>query len=730
MQKRITCALIILHSVIVVVALSQQKSKAWTIEEILSAKFALKSLSSAQWIDSGKRFSYLQTDSGTLVRSLYTYTVAGGKRDRAIDGAALSTVTRSTPFRIGSYQWSADGEYILLTGVLPARRTKTGGAFGVFSVKTRSFRLLSDPSTDQAIIKPSPDGSKIGFVRSNDLYVMDVQTGRETQLTFDGSGVIINGKFDWVYEEEFEIIDGWEWSPDSKRIAFWRLDQSAVPTFPLVRYPDDDAHAVVEMEHYPKAGDPNSIVKIGVVNVEKGEATWLNLGANTDIYIPRIKWTNAPEILSIQRLNRGQDTLDLMLANVVNGSVKTILTETDPDWIDVHDDLAFLKESQQFLWTSFRDGFTHIYLFTLDGSLVRQLTKGDWDVTQVVGVDERARRVYFLGTEASPLERHLYSVRFDGTGLHRLSEEPGWHSVSFAPDCAVYLDTYSSMEIPTTVTLRAVDGKRVGTIVSNSTTVYGEYPMGTHEFFSFTTSDGLSLNGWMIKPPVFNPAKRYPVLMYAYGVGNQTVTNQWRGTMYLWWQLLAQRGYIIVSVDGRGTEGRGKRFRQASFRHLGVPETKDQIEATKYLARLPFVDGSRIGISGSSGGGYLTLMAMTFGADYFKTGIAVSGISNHKFYDSIWTERYMDSPQENPEGYKETSPITYASKLKGNLLIIHGTVDDNVHWQNTIVLVNELVRQNKQVQTMFYPGRAHGIHGANATRHWFTLMTDFILEKL
>ncbi len=711
--------------------LAQIGKKEWTIDEIFTtSKFALKSLSSVQWMEEGRKFSYLETDTITKSRNLYSYSVADGKRELVMDGSLLTDKSGEKPMSIGSYQWSSDGKRILITGTLPARRVKTGGNFGVFTVATKAFRLLTDTTAEQANVKFSPDGSRVGFVRSNNIYIMDVESGREIELTADGSETILNGKFDWVYEEEFSIIDGWQWSPDGASIAFWRLDQSGVPTFPLVGFSKDDSHADLETIRYPKAGDRNSTVKIGVVNIESKETRWLDLGTNQDIYIPRIKWTNDPEVLSIQRLNRGQDTLELMLANVSDGTIKTILTETDTAWVDVQDNLVFLEKSDQFLWTSFRDGFMHIYLYNLDGSLVRQVTRGEWDVTGIADVNENRKLLYFMSTQASPLERQLYSIKLDGTGMRRLTKESGWHSIDFSPNDLVYIDWYSSAKTPTGISLRANDGTRVAQLIENKPEVFKEYPIGDQQFFSFKTPEGETLNGSMLKPADFDPSKKYPVLMHVYGVGGQDVINAWGGRTFLWYQLLAQKGYVVVGVEGRGTDGRGKRFRQVSHRQMGIPETQDQIEAAKYLGSLPYIDSTRIGIWGWSGGGYSTCMAMTMGAGYFKTGVAVAPVTDFKFYDTIWAERYMRTPRENPEGYKWTSPITYADKFKGNLLIIHGTTDDNVHWQNTITFVNELISKNKQVQTMFYPGRRHGISGDNATRHLYTMMTNYILEKL
>jgi len=712
--------------------LAQEVSGEWTVDDIFgSSRFALKGLSSVQWLDGGRKFSYVAADTATGIRNLYLYTLADGKSELVVDGALLAPRADERPVQIASYQWSPDGKTILVTDSLPARKLKSGGNFGIYDVAAKTFRMLTNTHEHQEIIKFSPDGSKIGFVRSHNLFVLDLTSGRETQLTFDGSEDIINGGFDWVYEEEFAIIDGWMWSPDSRQIAFWRLDQSAVSKFPLVRYSKGDAHATVDVMHYPKAGDHNSLVSVGVVNIGTRQIVWLNLGENPDIYIPRIQWTKNPEFIAVQRMNRGQDTLDLILANVLDGTVKTILTETDTAWVEIEDNLTFLEKSDQFLWTSFRDGNTHIYLYERDGTLVRQVTRGPWDVTQLVGVNEKRKLTYFIATQASPRERHLYSVRFDGTGMRRLTREPGWHSVNIAPDYLTYIDTHSSAKTPTDISLRANDGTLIARLIENSIGIFGDSPMGDLSFFSFKTVDSVSLNGWMITPPGSDRSKKYPVLMYVYGgPGSQTVVDRWGGTRYLWHQMMAQHGYIIVSVDNRSSGGRGKSAMQGCHRRLGVRETEDHIESAKYLASLPYVDASRIGIWGWSGGGYMTCMALTLGAEYFKMGIAVAPVTDFRFYDTIWTERYMDTPQHNPEGYTETSPITYAARYKGNLMIIHGTADDNVHWQNTIVFVNELIRQNKPVQTMFYPGRTHSIRGDNATRHLYSVMTGYILEKL
>lgn len=709
--------------------LAQPPPTRWTIDNVFAVNTSIRSLSDVKW--KGNGFSFIETDRATKNKSIYFYNVTARSQELLVDSTVLMSQSRKPEIRIGAYEWSPDGENILISGSLEARRTKSGGPFGVFNLRTKRFHKLGGEGKDQAIIQFSPDGKRIGFVRGNNLFVLDLATKKETQLTFDGSENILNGIFDWVYEEEFSIINGWQWSPDGKRIAFWRLDQTNVPSFPLVRYSANDSHAELELMKYPKAGDRNALVQIGVVHVEDKSTRWLDLGTNPDIYVPRIQWTENPNVLSVQRLNRGQDTLDLMLADVTTGSMKTVLTETDSAWLEVErDDLTFLKDGKRFVWVSWKSGFTHIYLYTLDGKLERQLTQGNWDVSDVAAVDQKKKLVYFVAAKESPLERHLYSVSFDGTHLKKITSESGWHAANFSPDCATFIDTYSDASHPTQITLRKSDGTPIAPVVQNTLDGMSNLPVTQHSFFTFKTLDNVELNGYMLKPSDFDPSRKYPVLLFVYGAGPQTVKNQWGGRNYVWYQLLAERGYIVASVDPRGTDARGKQFRQSTNRELGYKNTQDIVSAGTYLGSLPFVDASRIGIWGWSGGGYHTLMAMTYGAEVFKTGIAVAAVSDFKFYDTIWTERYMDTPQQNPDGYKKTSVLTYADKLKGNLLIVHGTTDDNVHWQNVIVLMNEFIKKGKQFETMLYPGRAHGISDTAAQKHLFTMMTKFIVERL
>jgi dipeptidyl-peptidase-4 len=413
------------------------------------------------------------------------------------------------------------------------------------------------------------------------------------------------------------------------------------------------------------------------------------------------------------------------------GTSQVALTETSQTWVDVAPDPPFLKKSGRFLWLSERDGFNHIYVYEEGGKQAAQLTQGKWDVEGIAGIDESRGIVYFTAGLNSPIDRDLYSVRLDGTGFRRVTSEAGSHSISFAPDFRAYRDSYSDANTPTRTSLHNSDGSLIRVLNDGKIRAMEEYRVSPKTFFTFTTSDGVELNGWMIKPHDFDPAKKYPVLMNVYGgPGAQTVRNSWGGADYFWYQMLAQKGYVIVSVDNRGTGARGNAFKTVTYKHLGHWETNDQVEAAKYLATLPYVDGSRIGIWGWSYGGYMTLMAMTVGADAFKAGVSVAPVTNWKFYDSIYTERYMQTPALNPDGYRESAPSEHAAKLKGRLLVVHGTADDNVHWQNTVTMVNELVKAGKQFETAFYPGGMHGIGGGRTRAQLFTKITDFILANL
>ena len=719
-------SLILIFSTIVVAGAKKQL----TLEDLTSGfRFIGHPVRGLQWIEKGEAYSYLETDTSSKHINIWRYDVRSGKKSIVVDAANLVEKKGERPFVIRNYAWSPDESKILFTGTLPARAVKSGGNFYLYDVQKGVFSPLTRTEAEQMNVKFSPNGKMIGFVRANNLMVLDLESGTEMQVTSDGSEHVMNGHFDWVYEEEFGIIDGWQWSPDSKSIAYWHLDENRVPDFPIMNF--IPLRQEITRQRYPVPGDPNSMVRIGVVAIDSKQTVWMDLGvpydSTQDLYIPRIRWTPDGRLL-IQRLNRHQNQLDLLLADPTTGKSKILFTETSDTWVNVLNDDVCLKKSDRLLWLSSRDGYTHLYLYDLEGKLLQQLTAGKWDVDHVVGVDEEKGVVYFIADVTSPLDRDLYSVKLTGTGFARVTKETGNHSINPSPGMKYFIDTYSDATTPDRISILSESGSVIRVLDDGKIPALSEYDLSPQTFFTFTTSDGVTLNGWMIKPTQFDSTKKYPVLMDVYGgPGSQTVRNSWGGGGSLWNQLLAEKGYIIASVDGRGTGGRGREFETVTYKHLGKWETHDQIEGAKFLASLRYVDPARIGITGGSYGGYMTLMCILQGADVFKAGIAVSSVTSWKFYDTIYTERHMETPAENPDGYEESSPLTYADKLKGKLLIIHGTDDDNVHMSNTITMIDRLVKQNKVFQTALYPGSKHGI---SQRLDYYRTLLDFIQENL
>ncbi len=705
-----------------------------TLERIFaSGDFRSATLPAVQWMKDGRRFTYVEEGQGGGT-DLVAEDARTGQKSVLVQGARLTVPGRAEPIEIEDYAWSEDERKLLVyTESQPVWRQNTKGLYYVYDLATGRVTPASTRPGWQQFAKLSPDGGRVAFVRDNDLYVTDLATGQETRLTSDGSETVINGTFDWVYEEELGVQDGWRWSPDGRRIAFWQIDQGAVQSFVWLNDTDSVYARPIQLR-YPKAGAANPTARIGVIELATGQTRWMDTGAPSgDFYLARMEWAESPTELVIQRLNRHQDSLQVMLADAATGGTRVLFVDTDRAWVDVDDDLTFVNGGRQLLWTSERDGYNHVYLYNRDGTLARQLTRGPWDVVSIAGVDERAGRVYFTAYEDGPTQRQLYAVGLDGRGFRQLSEERGSHTVALSPGSPFYIDFYSNAATPTTIRLHeADDGDLVRVLEENEglKQAVSQLAIRAPEFFSFRTSDGVELNGYMIKPADFDPAKKYPVLQYVYGgPGSQTVMDSWGGSRYLWHQHLAQRGYIVVSVDNRGTGGRGRDFKKVTYLNLGERETADQIEAARYLATLPYVDASRLGIWGWSYGGYMTANTMMTEGSPFKAGISVAPVTDWKLYDTIYTERFMRTPQENPEGYRRSAPAQKAANLKGDLLIIHGTGDDNVHFQNTIQLVDKLQAANKQFTFMAYPNRNHSIAGGR-TLHLYTLMTSWLTSHL
>ncbi len=702
------------------------QKKHFTVEDILTnPKFFGKSLSGVKWFDNGNKFSFQKFDTVSVSMAIYGHDVLTGEEKIIVTGKDLQTEENMPPVRFRYYQWSPDSKKILFTTYLLPRYAKPGGDFYIYYVDEKKVVSIKEGIHKQWVPQFSPDSKKIAFVRDDNIFVYDLETNTETQLTSDGNGLILNGHFDWVYQEELSVKQGWRWSSDSKKIAFWRLDQSNEPEIRIAKW--DSLYFNFLDLRYPKAGAPNAIVKIGVINISTKNTTWMDLGDNQDIYIPRIDFTNNPNTLAVQRLNRLQNHLELLFYDVNSGKGKLILEEKSNAWVDVHDDLKFLKKTKNFVWSSERDGYLHLYLFNNNGSLKQKLTSGNWEVKRLVAVDEENQKVYFTANKRNTINLDFYSVNFDGSNLTRLSAEPGYYSVSMTDNSVNYILTYRSANNPSKIMLFS-NGIKKKDLVVNDLSAFKEYAVPKKEFLKFKTSDGVELNAFMIKPPDFNPEKKYPVLVYNYsGPGSQIVTDARKN---LWHVLLAQKGYIIFALDNRGTGGRGTEFKHVVYKNLGHWEVNDLVEGAKYLHTLPYVDSSRIGIWGWSYGGYTSALTLAKAPEFFKMAISVAPVTDWKFYDDIYTERYMSLPKLNPEGYKNSSVLTYAGNIKGKLLLIHGTADDNVHFQNSVELVNELIANNIQFSTMYYPERNHSIYGGNTRIHLYTLMLNFILENL
>lgn len=704
-----------------------------TVERIFASNdFRLQGLAPRKWLSDGARYAIVERNPRTGATDLWIEDARSGERTLLIDGKTLVPPGAREPIAIEDFDFSADETKVLIfTNTQRVWRQNTKGTYYVYDVATKRLTPVSTRPGWQMFAKFSPDGTRVGFVRDHNIFVTDLRTGAETQLTTDGSETIINGTFDWVYEEELGLRDGWRWSPDGRKIAFWRLDQSPVRIFYMID--DLGLYSQPIPLRYPKAGEANSIAQIGVVDLADGSVVWIDTGADTNVYLARMDWAASPDELVIQRLNRHQNRLEVMLADVRTGRARVIMTDKDEKWVDVDDDLTWIAGGTRFVWSSERDGYNHLYLFDREGRQIRKLTDGAWDVTEFYGVDEANGWIYFAASEASPLERHLYRVPLNGGAMERITREPGTHSISFSPDFSLFIDTYSSAAVPPLARVHEADGRLVRPLFDNARVARELERAGARppEFFTFTTDDGVELNGWMIKPPDFDPSRRYPVLMYVYGgPGSQTVLDAWGGTRYLWHQALAQRGYIVASIDNRGTGARGSAFKKITYLNLGEYESNDQIAGARYLASLPYVDASRIGIWGWSYGGYMTALTMARGGELFRAGISVAPVTDWRLYDTIYTERFMRTPQENPEGYRKGSPITHVEGIKGRLFLIHGTADDNVHFQNAVHLVQALQDAGKQFDFMLYPNRNHSISGGNTSLHLYTMMTEWLERNL
>ena len=697
-----------------------------TLEDIWSkGTFRAKSVPGFNFLNDGKHYS---VSEGTKIKQ-YDLTTGKFVKD-IIDVSMLNEKGIKEGFE--GYQFSEDEQKIIFT--TESQNIYRRSSVGYNYIVNRANNTVTPvfPEGKHRDVSLSPDGNKVAFCYNNNLYFKDLQSGKTTQITKDGiKNSIINGTTDWVYEEEFEFTKFYQWSTDGKTIAFVRSDESNVPEFTMTHfkgglYPD------YESFKYPKVGEKNSEVQLFLYQLDKKKLVKVDLGTNFE-YIPRLKWTNDASKCCVYKMNRFQNELELLLVDAKTGKTSTLLKETNSKYIEINDDLTFLKDNKRFIWSSEKEGFRHLYLYDMTGKLIKQITKGDWEFTNYYGFDEPKNLLYYQSTEISPLQRNVYEINIETGEKKILTPRLGTNDVQFSPSFDYFVNTYSNINTPTEIGVYDRAGKEVRIIEQNKELAQKakDYGFEKVEFFKFKTSDNTELNGYMIKPANFDPTKKYPVFMNLYGgPGSQQVLDKWSGGDRYWYQMMADKGYIIACVDNRGTGGRGEAFKKCTYLELGKLETADQIEAAKYLGNLPFADKNRIGIFGWSYGGFMSSSCLFKGNDVFKAAISVAPVTSWRWYDNIYTERYMQTEKTNPNGYKDNSPVNFADKLKGNLLLVHGMGDDNVHFQNAAELVNALVKANKQFDTYYYPNRNHGIYGGNTRLHLYTKMTNFLLEKL
>lgn len=704
------------------------QTKDITLEDIWSGSFRTERMDVLHSMANGQQYSVLNFDreSKTTSIDIYDYKTLE-KVKTLVNSKDLEELNY-----FSDYTFSKDESKVLLvTEEEPIFRRSSLGSFYVYDIKNGSITSISDEKVQEPTF--SPDGTKVAFGLNNNLYIKDLNSGETTQITFDGvKNKIINGITDWVYEEEFAFVRAFEWNASSDKIAFIRFDETNVPEFSMDVY-GTGLYQTQQVFKYPKAGETNSLVSLHIYNLDDDSTNEVKVNkAYNDFYIPRIKWTNDANVLSAQYTNRHQNELDLWMINAKANTANLVLTETDKAYVDVTDNLTFLKDNS-FIWTSEKDGYNHIYHYSKDGQLINQITKGNWEVTNYYGYDEKTKNIFYQSVENGSINRDVYSIKLNGRNKARLTKSDGTNNAAFSADFSFFINTFSSAKTPPEYSLNsAASGNLIKSIKDNDVLSQNlsDYKTSEKEFSTIRVNDN-DLNMWMIKPANFDASKQYPLFMTQYsGPGSQSVSNSWNSTNDYWFQHLAQQGYIIVCVDGRGTGLKGAEFKKVTQNELGKYEVEDQIQAAKQLGALPYIDASRIGIWGWSYGGFMSSNCLFKGNDVFKMAIAVAPVTSWRFYDTIYTERYMTTPQENASGYDENSPINHVEKLKGDFLLVHGSSDDNVHLQNTMRLAEALIQADKQFDWAVYPDKNHGIYGGNTRLHLYKKMTNFINETL
>ena len=704
--------------------------------------FATEGVSRIRWRADDSGYTTVErSDEGG--RQIVGHDPVTGNTTVLVSTAQLTPADRDAPLNIADYRWSDDRRQLMIfTNTRRVWRANTRGDYWVLDLDTGALNRLGGDleQTWFQFAKFSPDGERAAYVHHNDIYVEDIKSRHILQLTTDGSDTVSNGAFDWVYEEEWGLRDGFRWSPDGKHIAFWRIDASEVGEFILVDY-TEDLYPSLKRFPYPKVGTTNPRCRVGVVSAGGGDVTWMKLpGDDRDHYVARMEWAAGSSELVLQRINRRQNVNQVLLTDVMTGAAREVFRDTDEAWVEVCDDLIWLNDGDDFTFVSERDGWSHVYIVSRDDGSARGITEGEYDVIEIAKIDEDSGFVYFIASIDDPTQRFLYRAPLTGGAAPRRltpADERGSHAyqISAAADFAIH--TRSSFGDPPRASLISLpDHRVVRELVTNdcARAAIAALDRGPSEFFRVSIGDGLEVDGYAIKPPEFDPEQKYPLLVYVYGEpAGQTVRDNWGGRNYLWHLMLSQMGYVVVSLDNRGTPSpRGRAWRKSVYGQIGILASEDQAAAVRALLdRWTFLDRDRVGVWGWSGGGSMTLNALFRYPDLYHTGIAIAFVANQRYYDTIYQERYMGLPEVNPDGFVNGSPITFAHQLEGDLLLVYGTGDDNCHYQNCESLINELVAHGKQFEMMAYPGRTHGISEGKGTRkHLFTKMTDFLLEHL
>ncbi len=701
------------------------QGKQISVEKIYAGEFDTEGLPLLQSMKNGKQYTILNFDrsNGSSRLDKYDYTTLE-KVETIVSSSDLESIQN-----FSSYSFSEDESKILLaTQVEPIFRRSTLGIFFVYDIESKSLTKVSDAKIQEPLL--SPDGRQVAYVSNNNLYIFDITSKKTRQITDDGvKNKIINGVTDWVYEEEFAFVRAFAWNSNGTKIAFLRFDETDVPEFSMDVY-GAELYPRPYVFKYPKAGENNAIVTLHMFDVQDGQISKVDLG--DAYYIPRIKWMHNSNYLSVQTINRHQDHLMLHAVNATDNSVSLLLEERDKAYVDVTDNLTFLADDS-FIWTSEKDGNNHIYLYNDEGQLMNQITKGQWEVTNYYGYDQNEDRVYYQSTENGSINRGVYSISSGGKNKEALAADKGTNTADFSADFTYFVNTYSNATTPPVYTLHlALTGKKLKSIKDNAALKQklSGYDISFKEFSTLKVN-GNDLNMYMIKPKDFDSSKKYPLFMTQYsGPGSQSVANRWMASNDYWHEMLAQQGYIIACVDGRGTGFKGSDFKKITQKELGKYEVEDQIAAAKKLSELPYIDAKRTGIWGWSYGGFMSTNCILKGNDVFETAIAVAPVTSWRFYDSIYTERYMQTPQENASGYDDNSPFNYPELLKGDYLLIHGSGDDNVHVQNSMRMIEALVQANKQFDWAIYPDKNHSIYGGNTRVHLYNMMTNFIKDNL